>query len=118
MSSRQRTPQTAKQTGRRRWKIEALFKTLKSRFAFGKFGQKTKLAVLRYLCLSLACFLLCHFEHLDQTAQGREETFWPDWGALAGQVRMKLVGWVQLFELEREKERILSVWDGSLHHVA
>ncbi|WP_370635371.1 transposase, partial [Deinococcus sp. 6YEL10] len=40
VSSRQRTPQTARQTGRRRWKIEALFKTLKSRFAFGKFGQK------------------------------------------------------------------------------
>lgn len=33
VSSRSRTPRTAKQTGRRRWKIEALFKTLKSRFA-------------------------------------------------------------------------------------
>ena len=118
VSSRQRTPQTAKQTGRRRWKIEALFKTLKSRFAFGKFGQKTKLAVLRYLCLSLACFFLCHFEHLNQTAQDQEVSSWPDWGALAGQVRMRLVGWVQLLELEREKERILAVWNGSLHHVA
>lgn len=57
-----RTAPSVRATGRRRWKIEALFKTLKSRFAFGKFGQKTKLGVLRYLCLSLAAFLLCHFE--------------------------------------------------------
>ncbi|OOV15380.1 hypothetical protein BXU09_12710 [Deinococcus sp. LM3] len=118
VSSRQRTPQTARQTGRRRWKIEALFKTLKSRFAFGKFGQKTKLGVLRYLCLSVACFFLCHVEHLDQTASGQEETSWPDWGALAGQVRMKFVGWVRLFELEREMERILAVWDGTRQHAA
>ena len=118
VSSRERTPQTARQTGRRRWKIEALFKTLKSRFAFGKFGQKTKLGVLRYLCLSVACFFLCHVEHLDQTASGQEETSWPDWGALAGQVRMKFVGWVRLFELEREMERILVVWDGTRQHAA
>nr|WP_255675749.1 transposase [Deinococcus sp. 12RED42] len=118
VSSRQRTPQTARQTGRRRWKIEALFKTLKSRFAFGKFGQKTKLGVLRYLCLSVACFFLCHVEHLDQTASGQEETSWPDWGALAGRVRMKFVGWVRLFELEREMERILVVWDGTRQHAA
>jgi hypothetical protein len=108
VSSRQRTPQTAKQTGRRRWKIEALFKTLKSRFALCRFGQKTKLGIARYLCLSLACFFFCHFEHLNQ----------PDWGALAGQVRMKLVGWVQLFELEKEMEWILVVWDGTRHHTA
>ena len=118
VSSRQRTPQTARQTGRRRWKIEALFKTLKSRFAFGKFGQKTKLGVLRYLCLSVACFFLCHVEHLDQTASGQEVSSWPDWGALAGQVRMKFVGWVRLFELEREMERILAVWDGTRQHAA
>jgi hypothetical protein len=31
---------------------------------------------------------------------------------------MKLIGWVQLFELEREKERILAVWDGTRHHAA
>jgi len=118
VSSRQRTPQTAKHTGRRRWKIEALFKTLKSRFSFGKFGQKTKLGVLRYLWLSLACFFLCHVEHLNQTASGQEVSSWPDWGALAGQVRMKLFGWVQLFELKSEKERILVVWDGTRHHAA
>ena len=118
VSSRERTPQTARQTGRRRWKIEALFKTLKSRFAFGKFGQKTKLGVLRYLCLSVACFFLCHVEHLDQTASGQEVSSWPDWGALAGQVRMKFVGWVRLFELEREMERILVVWDGTRQHAA
>lgn len=118
VSSRQRTPQTVKHTGRRRWKIEALFKTLKSRFAFGKFGQKTKLGVLRYLCLSVACFFLCHFEHLNQIASGQEVSSWPDWGALAGQVRMKFIGWVRLSELEREMERILVVWDGTRHYAA
>ncbi|CAM3929837.1 Transposase IS4-like domain-containing protein [Deinococcus saxicola] len=111
VSSRSRTPRTAKQTGRRRWKIEALFKTLKSRFAFGKFGQKTKQGVLRYVCLSLACFLLCDFEHLDQTGSGQAGSAWPDWGALARQVRQKFVGWVQFFELERAQQQILAVWD-------
>uniref|UniRef100_UPI000A58F31C transposase n=1 Tax=Deinococcus murrayi TaxID=68910 RepID=UPI000A58F31C len=118
VSSRQRTPRTAQQTGRRRWKIEALFKTLKSRFAFGNFGQKTKLGVLRYLCLSLACFLLCHFEHLDQLGSGQAESAWPDWGTLARQVRQKFVGWVPLFELEREREQILVVWDENQHYAA
>lgn len=118
VSSRQRTPRTAQQTGRRRWKIEALFKTLKSRFAFGNFGQKTKLGVLRYLCLSLACFLLCHFEHLDQLGSGQADSAWPDWGTLARQVRQKFVGWVPLFELEREREQILVVWDENQHYAA
>ncbi|WP_084046106.1 transposase [Deinococcus hopiensis] len=118
VSSHRRTPRTAKQTGRRRWKIEALFKTLKSRFAFSKFGQKTKVGVLRYLCLSLACFLLCHFEYLDQIGSSQAESAWPDWGALARQVRMKLVGWVPLFEIERMQAQILAVWDEDQRHAA
>ena len=111
VSSRERTPQVAKQTGRRRWKIEALFKTLKSRFAFGKFQQKTKLGVLRYLCLSLACFLLSHAEQLDQIDQGQEQSSWPDWGELADQVRMKCCGWIMLDEIDLKRERILAVWN-------
>ncbi|WP_084047364.1 transposase [Deinococcus hopiensis] len=118
MSSRRRTPRTAKQTGRRRWTIEVLFKTLKSRFAFGKFGWKTKLGILRYLCLSLGCFLLCHFEYLDQIGSGQADSAWPDWGALARQVRMKYVSWVPLFELERTRERILAVWDENQRQAA
>lgn len=126
ISNRQRTPQTARRTGRRRWKIEALFKTLKSgqasswalfwprsRFAFGKFGQKSKRGVLRYLCLSLACFMLCHLQHLQHLESGQAVAAWPDWGALARDLRMTLMGWVRLFEIEMEKIRILAVWDGA-----
>lgn len=74
VTNQQRTPATVHKMGRRRWKIKALFKTLKSRFAFAKFGQKTKLGVLRYLCLSLAAFLLCHLEQIDTQQSGKVAT--------------------------------------------
>ena len=112
ITNRRRTSTTVRKTGRRRWKIEALFKTLKSRFAFGKFGQKTKLGVLRYLCLSVAAFLLCHFEQLDTQESGQEDPSWPDWGELARQVQAKLLGWVRLIQLDLERQRILDVWEG------
>ena len=112
ITNRCRTSTTVRKTGRRRWKIEALFKTLKSRFAFGKFGQKSKLGVLRYLCLSVAAFLLCHLEHLESPASGQEESSWPDWGELARQVQAKLLGWVRLIQLDLERQRILDVWEG------
>lgn len=110
VSTRWRSVQTACLTGRRRWKIEALFKTLKSRFAFGKFAQKTKLGVLRYLCLSLLCFILSHFEDLSnkQKEQPGLDKTWPDWGKLAKAVQHQLFGWVRLFEIRREEKLILS----------
>lgn len=67
-----KVPQVVRQFGRCRWKIEALFKTLTSRFALGKFDQKTKQGVLRFLCLSFAAFLLCHLEFLDELTSGSE----------------------------------------------
>ena len=66
-----RTAQVIKRTGKRRWKIEALFKTLKSRFGFGKFGQHSKSGVLRFLCLSLLGFLLCPFRVPGSPGSGR-----------------------------------------------
>ncbi|WP_084047392.1 transposase [Deinococcus hopiensis] len=51
--SQRRTPRTAKQTGRRRWKIGALFKTLKSRFTFSKFGQKLSSRQLHFFVVSV-----------------------------------------------------------------
>ena len=114
ITNHRRTHSSVRKTGRRRWKIEALFKTLKSRFAFGKFGQKTKVGVLRYLFLSLAAFLLCHFEHLDALESGQEVSSWPDWGELAAQVRMKFLGWVRLIEIELEKQKILVHWDAEI----
>lgn len=111
ITNRRRTATMVRKTGRRRWKIEALFKTLKSRFAFGKFAQKTKLGVLRYLCLSVAAFLLCHFEHLESQESGQEDSSWPDWGKLAQRVQAKLLGWVRLLQLELERQRVLNVWE-------
>ena len=110
ITNRRRHKNTVRHVGRRRWKIEALFKTLKSRFALGKFGQKTKPGVLRFLCLSFACFLLCHLEFLTKQESGSAIAE-PDWGELAKQVRQKLFGWVRLIELEYEKLEILAVLD-------
>lgn len=105
-----RSQQAVRQFGKRRWKIEALFKTLKSRFALGKFGQKTKQGVLRFLCLSFAAFLLCHLEFLNQSEAGSDWSE-PAWGVLARRVKYRLLSWVILTELEAEKERILFVLD-------
>ncbi|WP_135229825.1 transposase [Deinococcus fonticola] len=110
VTNRPRVPQVVRQFGRRRWKIEALFKTLKSRFALGKFGQKTKQGVLRFLCLSFAAFLLCHLEFLDELTSGAEYSA-PDWGKLAQQVKHRLLGWVRLVEIEVERQQILAVLD-------
>ncbi|WP_293912539.1 hypothetical protein, partial [Deinococcus sp.] len=60
-------------------------------------------------CLSILSFLLCHFEDLDHPHTG--ESGWPDWGALAQQVRWKFFGWVRLDELFREIEQIYAVQD-------
>ncbi len=54
------------QLGRLRWHIEGLFKTLKSRFAFDRFGQGSKLGVLRWLLLSLLAFVLAYAAHLTR----------------------------------------------------
>jgi hypothetical protein len=50
--------------GRSRWRIEGLFKTLKSTFALSRFGQGSKLGVLRWLLLSLLAFVLAFAAHL------------------------------------------------------
>ena len=112
VSTVSRTGRVIKQTGKRRWKIEALFKTLKSRFGFGKFGQHSKMGVLRYLCFSLLSFLLCHFEYLDRPTLG--DPLWPDWGKLAQQVRGKWLAGVRLAELQLEIDRLNAVQDAIL----
>jgi hypothetical protein len=78
ISTAPRSPAVIRKTGKRRWKIETFFKTLKSgqasswalfwprsRFGFGRFGQHSKMGVLRYLCLSLLSYQICHVEHVD-----------------------------------------------------
>lgn len=52
------------QLGRARWHIEGLFKTLKGVFALARFGQGSKLGVLRWLILSLLALVLAYAAHL------------------------------------------------------
>jgi hypothetical protein len=49
--------------GRKRWAIEAFFKTIKHRFGLHRFGQSTKQGVYRWLILALIAYLLVHWIH-------------------------------------------------------
>jgi hypothetical protein len=79
--------------GRKRWAIEAFFKTAKHRFGLHCFGQSTKLGVYRWLVLFLIAYLLVHW--IDQWS------FPPvlDWKVasdLALKVLFPSVVWLQL----------------------
>jgi Transposase DDE domain len=52
--------------GRKRWAIEAFFKTIKHRFGLHRFGQSTKRGVYRWLILVLIAYLLVHW--IDQNS--------------------------------------------------
>ncbi|AZI45231.1 IS4/IS5 family transposase (plasmid) [Deinococcus psychrotolerans] len=102
-------PDTIRANGRKRWRIEALFKTLKSRFGLHRSGQYTKRGMLRYCCLCFLSDVLCHLETLeDASASAR---VWPDWRAVAQQLRRKYCGLVRLSELRKEIQTIEDVLD-------
>jgi hypothetical protein len=48
--------------GKRRWAIEAFFKTAKGRFALSRFAQQTLLGSLRFLVLSFLAFALTQYK--------------------------------------------------------
>ena len=101
--------------GKRRWRIEAFFKTIKGRFGLERFAQHSKRAsvlmrssvvnraaltktgavlpkkqgVLRWWCLSGLAFLLCHLQ--DLALPVRPQGTWADWGDLARTVRFSFV---------------------------
>lgn len=50
--------------GKRRWAIEACFKTLKHQFGWDCFGQGTRLGMYRWWILSLISYLLTHWHFL------------------------------------------------------
>ena len=50
--------------GKRRWQIEAFFKTVKHRFSIHRFGQQTLLGVYRWLILSFISYLLAYWVYL------------------------------------------------------
>ena len=106
------TPSTIRNNGSKRWRIEALFKVLKSRFGLHRFGQSSKQGVLRYLCLSFLSYVFCHLEDFQRTKP--RASMWPDWGDLARQLRWKYCGLVRLSELKMEIEALQAVLDSVL----
>jgi len=44
--------------GKRRWRIEAFSKTMKSRFGLDQFGQRTIKSVMRFFLLAFIAYLL------------------------------------------------------------
>ena len=87
--------------GKRRWCIEAFFKTAKSRFGLARFAQQTLLGTLRFLLLSLLSFVLVQFKTwtLPRSA-------FPAWQALAQDIRRSLVPHLAKAELLAELERL------------
>lgn len=87
--------------GKRRWKVEAFFKTIKGRFGLERFAQSRKQGAFRFWCFSALAFLLCHLADLDLPPKAPGE--WPDWGERARDVRFTLLADVRraalLFEL-------------------
>lgn len=78
ISTKPMKAQTITRWGKRRWQIEAFFKTSKHQFSLHRFGQKTLLGVYRWLILSLIAYLLAHWIYLDL---GEPELL--DWSANA-----------------------------------
>ena len=86
--------------GKRRWRIEAFFKTIKGRFGLERFAQHSKQGVLRWWCLSGLAFLLCHLH--DLALPVRPPGTWADWGDLARTVRFSFVPEIRRQALELE----------------
>lgn len=79
--------------GRRRWRIEAFFKTVKSRFGLARCAQATRLGAYRYLLLCLLAFTLAQWQVWNSPGE------WPDWGVAIALTRHELVPDIVLFEL-------------------
>ena len=68
-----------KRWGKRRWSIEAFFKTMKHRFGLHCFGQSTRIGVYRWFLFSFLAFILAAQLHASQTNLDS----WPDWQQLS-----------------------------------
>lgn len=100
VSTRPATGETIKRWGRRRWRVEAFFKTMKSRFGLDQFGQRTPRGALRFLVLSLVAFVLAFWTALDA---GSELL---DWAAAARLARDELMPEVVALDARRTLERL------------
>lgn len=90
--------------GKRRWRIEAFFKTMKSRFGLDQFGQRTLTGVLRFFLIAFIAYLLTFW---TSPPLGDEEN--PNWIALAREAQLWLVTWVVAFELAVASEQLNEV---------
>lgn len=87
--------------GKRRWVIEAFFKTAKSRFAFSRFAQQTLLGSLRFLLLSFLAFALTQYQ-----TWALPKGVHPAWQSLAQNLRRALLPCLVRAELLAELERL------------
>ncbi|MDQ3399312.1 MAG: transposase [Deinococcota bacterium] len=87
--------------GKRRWRIEAFFKTAKGRFGLARFGQGTLTGMYRFLVLSLLAFVLSQWE-----VWSLPQNCWRDWQEVAMTVRRVLMPELVRSELLAEFERL------------
>ena len=91
--------------GRQRWAIEGFFKTIKHRFGWHHFGQKTRLGIDHWLLLSLIAYLLAHWMFCLLPT-------WCvlDWAEVSAQALAKLfpqIAWLMLLrQIQKSREVI------------
>ena len=92
--------------GRKRWAIEAFFKTAKHQFGLHCFGQSTKLGVYRWLSLSLISYLLTHWIHCWSRPPA---IHWKETSRLALKTLLPSVAWLQLLTLIQDQAEIAAL---------
>ena len=102
ISTRAAEGKTITRWGKRRWRIEAFFKTMKSRFGLDQFGQRTALGAMRFLLLAFLAFLLTYWTALESMPC----LSMLDWGRAARLTRDDLVPEVIARDALRELRRV------------
>jgi hypothetical protein len=102
ISTRRADGETIKRWGKRRWRIEAFFKTMKFRFGLDQFGQRTTRGAFRFIVLGLLAFVLAFWEALENV------TDWAllDWALVARGAADVLVPEIQALEAQRTLKRL------------
>jgi len=108
ISTRAAEGKTITRWGKRRWRIEAFFKTMKSRFGLDQFGQRTALGAMRFLILALLAFVLAYWMALESAVDLTEL----DWGRAARLARDDLVPEVLARGALRELQRLKQILEG------
>lgn len=97
----QTTPRYLVKVGKKRFKIEGFFKTIKHTFSFHRFGQRSPLGAYRFLVLSLFAFILSHLQHLEHPHK-----LLPQWAILAQHLRRLLLPDLVYVELLLEQQQL------------